>query len=93
MYLLAIFLDMLLSLLGVLRVVGKMPFFILSVRICIALLTFPLLISRENLLDIPVMLVNVFFDLKLFWIVSVYFNNSSKSRDIHDSGSISKAFK
>ena len=72
---------------------GKMPFFILSVRICIALLTFPLLISRENLLDIPVMFVNVFFDLKLFWIVSVYFNNSSKSRDIHDSRSISKAFK
>ena len=49
---------------------GKMPFFILSVRILIALLAFPFLISCENLFDISAMFVDVFLDFKLFWIVS-----------------------
>ena len=58
---------MLLSLLGVLTVVlfsvclvkSKMPLFILSARIFIALLTFPFFIFCENLLDISVMFVDV----------------------------------
>ena len=70
-----------------------MPFFILPVRIFMALLTFSFCISCEKLLDISAMFVDVFLDLKLFWIVSASFNNSSKSPDIHDSRRLSKAFK
>ena len=72
MYLLAIFLEMLLSLLGVLILVDlmfallrvKSRFFILSVRIFITLLTFPFFISRGNLSDISAMFVDI------FWILS-----------------------
>ena len=70
-----------------------MSFFTLSVRIFIALLTFPFFISCENLLDISAMFADVFLDLKLSWIVSASPKNSSKSPDIHDSRRLSKAFK
>ena len=79
MYMLAIFLEMLLPLLGVLTIVGLMfvllsiknHFFILSVRIFIALLMFPFFISCENLLDISARFADVSLDLKF-----VSFRNS-----------------
>ena len=44
---------------------GKMPFFILPVRIFIALLKFPSFVSCENLVGISAMFVDFFLDLKL----------------------------
>ena len=38
------------------------------------------------------MFADVFFNLKLFWILLAFFNNSSQLPDIHDSR-LSKAFK
>ena len=77
MYLLAIFLVMIeipsgyfsCSWFNVCPVKGKTLFFILSVTIFIAQLTFPFFISCEKLLDISAMFVDVFLDLKLSWIV------------------------
>ena len=72
---------------------GRIPFCMLSANSFIALVTFPLCISRVNFLEISVTVDGVFDGLKSFWILSPSCSKFRISSNVHKSVRWSNVFK